>query len=102
MKEANHNLNLTMNIEKIKALGNKERLKILDILNKNGPMSWTQIQGSLHINPNSLNFHLTRLLHSEFISREVIENEKGHPGTKYSILQEGLKQYSMFSKLENK
>lgn len=82
-----------VDIEKIKALANKDRLKILGILLEKGPMSWTQLQEEVQMNPNSLNFHLTKLLHSEFIAREIVESESGRPGTRYQILPQGKVQY---------
>ena len=82
-----------INIDKIKALGNKDRIKILDILNTKGPRFWTELERELQINPNSLNFHLIKLLHSELIKKKVVENDKGQPGTQYSILPEGKRHY---------
>jgi predicted ArsR family transcriptional regulator len=87
-----------LNIEKIKALGNKDRIRILEYLIEIGPMSWTELQRKLQINPNSLNFHLTKLLHSEFVLREVKENENGRPSTQYTISHEGKMQYQTLSK----
>ena len=81
-----------IDIGKIKALGNMDRVKILHILSK-GSISWTELLNELQVNPNTLNFHLTKLLHSELITREVVENENGRPATKYQISREGKKYY---------
>lgn len=89
-----------VDIDKIKTLGNKERLKILGMLERR-PMSWTELQNELKINPNSLNFHLTKLLHSEFIARKIIENNKGRPSTQYEILPEGRMQYKLVTKTKD-
>lgn len=87
----------TLDISKIKALGNKERIRILELLINEGPTSWTALQNKLKLNPNSLNFHITKLLHSEFVLREVTENTNGKPSTQYSISPEGKTQYKLVS-----
>lgn len=99
MKEMKQGAKLSaLNIDKIKALGNKERIRILEILIKSGSVSWTDLQNQLRMNPNSLNFHLTKLLHSEFVLRKVKENENGRPSTQYTISTEGKSQYQLLSK----
>ena len=84
MKEAESEVTqiAAIDIDKIKALGNMGRIKILHFLSK-GPISWTELLNELQVNPNTLNFHLTKLLHSELITRKVVEDEKGRPATQY-------------------
>jgi predicted ArsR family transcriptional regulator len=89
-----------IDIEKIKALGNIDRARILDILIKKGPMYWTDIQNELKVNPNTLNFHLTKLLHSEFIKRDVVENKKQRPATLYQIQKAGESYYNAYREIE--
>lgn len=88
--------NSIVNIDKIRALGNSVRFKILKMLIDKGALSWTEIQNNLKMNPNTINFHLTKLIHNDFIKREVIENDKGHPSTSYSALPDGVKFYKKF------
>lgn len=97
-QDTDHITNSVINVEKIKALGSSVRLKILKLLIDKGSLSWTEIQKNLKMNPNTLNFHLTKLIHHDFIKREVIENNKGHPGTLYSVLPEGIKHYKSFER----
>jgi DNA-binding HxlR family transcriptional regulator len=80
-----------INVEKIRALGNKERLKILEKLNSIGPLSWSEIKNELKINPNSLNFHLSKLLNNELIVKKGVLDKKNHAGTSYSITKDGIK-----------
>lgn len=84
-----------MNIEKIKAIGNKARINILYTLLNSGPRSWTELQTKLELNPNSLNFHLTKLLHSDLVLRDVKENERGRPSTQYTISPTGEAQLKL-------
>lgn len=80
---------MAIDVEKIKLLGSRERLEILNLLMKEGPMSWTTIEKKLKLNPNSLNFHLNKLVNSELVVRNLKENENGHPGTEYKISEQG-------------
>lgn len=100
MKEKNAGSSNTsfIDIEKIRALGNEDRLKILNILNSEGPLSWSELEQELQLNPNTLNFHLTKLIYSELIKRDIVENKKGRPSTRYTILQEGKTQLENMTK----
>lgn len=89
MNEAKHD---TLDLDKIKALGNKERIRILEILSSK-IFSWSDLQKKLEINPNSLNFHLTKLMHADFVLRKVVESKNGRPSTQYEISSEGKKYY---------
>lgn len=84
----------SVNINKLKTIGNKDRIRILNIL-MNKPMSWTELQNQFDMNPNTLNYHLTRLIHSGFIARDIVPSENDKPGTKYSILEEGERYYNL-------
>lgn len=78
-----------IDIEKVKALGHKDRTKIIEILHNEGKQSWSNLISILDVNPNTLNFHLTKLVHSGLVKRTVIENDRGHPSTEYVLTQEG-------------
>ncbi len=59
----------------LNALGNPIRLKILLYLNSKGQASWSEIEKILEKevgrqNPNTINFHLNRLLNDGIIKRE--------------------------------
>ena len=58
-------------------------------------MSWSELQTKLDINPNSLNFHLVKLMHADLVLRKVVESDKGKPSTQYEISSDGKKYYMM-------
>jgi predicted ArsR family transcriptional regulator len=78
-------------IEKIRMLGQELRLKILEILAERS-LSWGDLEDRLGVNPNTLNFHLGKLLSSKFIRREV-RKSRGRSSTYYSITSKGLEHY---------
>jgi DNA-binding transcriptional ArsR family regulator len=84
-----------INIDKLKTIGNEDRVKILGILIDQGPLSWSKILSILKFNPNSLNFHITKLLYSGFVLREVVANVDDRPSTRYSVTVEGTKYYNL-------
>jgi len=89
MNEAKH---AVLNLDKIKALGSKERIRILEVLGSN-ILSWSELQKKLDVNPNSLNFHLTKLMHADLVLRKVVESKSGRPSTQYNISPEGKRYY---------
>ena len=89
---------VAIDIDKLKSLGNLERVRIMGILLDKGSLSWTELQKELKVNPNTLNFHLTKLLHNEFVIRKVIEDEKGH-FTQYSLTEVGRKYYNSIKQM---
>jgi DNA-binding transcriptional ArsR family regulator len=58
------------------------RLFILERIRKKGEATWTELQKELedyaekHLNPNSINFHLTRLIDAGLIKKKEIAGEQ--------------------------
>ena len=89
-----------IDVEKVRALGHKDRMKIVKILHNEGKRTWSNLLNDLDVNPNTLNFHLTKLIHSDLVKRTVVENDRGHPSTEYVLTEEGERKYSQL--VENK
>jgi DNA-binding HxlR family transcriptional regulator len=82
-----------VDVEKVRALGHKDRMKIIGILHNEGKRSWSNLLTELDVNPNSLNFHLTKLVYSGLVGRKVVENDRRHPSTEYALTEEGKQMY---------
>jgi len=92
-----------LDVDKIRALGNRDRLRILELLVKHKSMSWTELQEALRMNPNTLNFHLAKLLHSELVARSIYENrEKPRHVSHYSLTEAGLTYYQRFATMSKR
>jgi DNA-binding transcriptional ArsR family regulator len=58
------------------------RLFVLERIKKKGEATWTELQKDLEdyaekrLNPNSINFHLTRLIDAELVEKKEIAGEQ--------------------------
>lgn len=74
--------------KKYRALANPYRLAILRFVALSGKASWAQLDRELEsvfqkrINPNSLSFHIKKLVESQFLSQSGAEYRLGRIGSK--------------------
>lgn len=63
-------------------LSHPMRLFILDYVKKNRSFTWTEVQTELdrdakrRLNPNTINFHLTRLVEAGFLVKQESEDQR--------------------------
>ncbi len=63
-------------INKLKAISDESRLKILEILRKNGPMIGKDLAKSLNIANSTLSHHIEQLSLAGFLNEERVKNSK--------------------------
>ena len=72
---------------KYRALANPYRLAILNLVATKGKVSWVQLDRELEtvfekrINPNSLSFHLRKLIESQFLTQSGSDHRLGRLGS---------------------